>query len=67
MSSRNYQELHRYKGSLYGRPEYNGIEYDFEVPDNLVTASPKCNNRDGGISLSTRSNVYTEPKHTSYR
>jgi hypothetical protein len=42
--SRNYQELHRYKGSLYGRPEYNGIEYDFEVPDNLVTASP------GGVS-----------------
>lgn len=41
---RNYQELHRYKGSLYGRPEYNGIEYDFEVPDNMVVASP------GGVS-----------------
>jgi len=42
--SKGYQELHRYKGSLYGKPEYNGIEYDFEVPDNMVVSSP------GGVS-----------------
>ena len=40
----NYQTLSKYSGSLYGRPEYDGIEYDWEVPDNLVVGSP------GGVS-----------------
>jgi hypothetical protein len=39
-----YQHLQKYKGSLYGNPNYSGIEYDYEVPDNLVVASP------GGVS-----------------
>lgn len=41
----NYQNLKTYNGSLYGEPpEYRGIEYDWEVPDNMVVASP------GGVS-----------------
>lgn len=33
-----------YDSTLYGKPEYRGIEYDWEVPDNLVVGSP------GGVS-----------------
>lgn len=46
MSKDNYQSLTTYKGDLYGdmKPSYQGIEYDYEVPDNLILASP------GGIS-----------------
>ncbi len=36
----NYQNLSTYAGSLYGEPRYQGIEYDWEVPDNLVIGSP---------------------------
>lgn len=39
-----YQSLTNYSGTLYGRPHYEGIEYDWEVPDNLVVGSP------GGVS-----------------
>lgn len=39
-----YQQLDRYKGSLYGALQYNGIEYDPETPDNQVISSP------GGVS-----------------
>lgn len=41
-----HQRLGTYEGSLYGAPRYepDGIGYDFEVPDNLVVASP------GGVS-----------------
>ena len=40
-----YQSLHRYKGSLYANDNtYNGIEYDFEVPDSISVSSP------GGVS-----------------
>ncbi len=39
-----YQHLEKYKGSLYGNLNYSGIEYDYEVPDNIVVASP------GGVS-----------------
>ena len=39
-----HQKLSGYSGSLYGRPHYEGIEYDWEVPDNLVVGSP------GGVS-----------------
>lgn len=39
-----YQHLQKYKGSLYGGVNYSGIEYDYEVPDNLVVSSP------GGVS-----------------
>jgi proline-rich tail region repeat protein len=36
-----YQQLHQYKGSLYGNPSYPpGLEFDHEVPDNLVVSSP---------------------------
>jgi hypothetical protein len=35
-----YQTLGTYSGNLYGLPKYDGIEYDWEVPDNLVVASP---------------------------
>lgn len=38
--SSNYQTLSGYSGSLYGRPEYNGVEYDYEIPDNQVIGSP---------------------------
>lgn len=40
----NYQQLERYKGSLYGALQQNGIEYDWETPDNQVIGSP------GGVS-----------------
>ena len=40
----SYQQLDRYKGSLYGSAQYNGIEYDWETPDNQVIGSP------GGVS-----------------
>lgn len=40
----NYQKLDRYKGSLYGSVRYNGLEYDWETPDNQVIGSP------GGVS-----------------
>jgi hypothetical protein len=39
-----YQHIQKYKGSLYGNLNYSGIEYDYEVPDNVVIASP------GGVS-----------------
>jgi hypothetical protein len=42
--AKNYQALQSYRGSLYGEPSYQGIEYDFEVPDNTVVSSP------GGVS-----------------
>lgn len=40
----NYQSLTKYSGDMYGVPKYQGIEYDYEVPDNLVVSSP------GGVS-----------------
>lgn len=40
----NYQNLKTYNGSLYGEPRFQGLEYDWEVPDNQVVASP------GGVS-----------------
>jgi len=40
----NYQQLSKYSGSLYGVPKYEGIEYDWEVPDNQVIGTP------GGVS-----------------
>ena len=39
-----HQTMSGYDGTLAGRPRYNGIEYDWEVPDNLVVGSP------GGVS-----------------
>jgi len=36
----NYQNLNAYAGSLYGEPSYQGIEYDWEVPENQVYGSP---------------------------
>lgn len=47
--SKAYQNLSEYHGSLYGTPQYNGIEYDWSVPDNLTIGSP------GG--------VYSVPHH----
>lgn len=44
MSGRTYQTLQHYRGSLFSSPQYTGIEYDFEVPDNVVVSSP------GGVS-----------------
>lgn len=44
MSGRTYQTLQRYRGSLYSSPQYTGMEYDYEVPDNIVVSSP------GGVS-----------------
>lgn len=35
-----YQQIKNYKGNLYGEPEYAGLEYDWEVPDNMVISSP---------------------------
>jgi len=37
-----YQKLTNFSGSLYKEPDpsYRGIEYDFEVPNNLVIGSP---------------------------
>lgn len=40
----NYQNLNSYAGSLYGEPSYQGVEYSYDVPDNLVVGSP------GGVS-----------------
>lgn len=42
----DYQSLGTYEGTLYGKPNYNDypIEYDWEVPDNMVVGSP------GGVS-----------------
>nr|QBK85706.1 MAG: uncharacterized protein LCMAC101_03010 [Marseillevirus LCMAC101] len=40
----DYQNLNTYAGSLYGEPRYQGIGYDWEVPENLVIGSP------GGVS-----------------
>lgn len=42
--STNYQSLHKYKGSMYGEPKHQGIEYDWEVADNQVIGSA------GGVS-----------------
>lgn len=42
--SGTYQQVQKYSGSLYGTPRYQGIEYDWEVPDNIVVGSP------GGVS-----------------
>ncbi len=39
-----YQQLEGYSGALYGMPRHQGIEYDHEVPDNLIVTSP------GGVS-----------------
>lgn len=39
-----YQNLNKYDGSLYGQASYSGAEFDFEVPDTHVVASP------GGLS-----------------
>jgi len=36
----NYQNLTRYNGTLYGEPRYQGLEYDFEVPDTQIIQSP---------------------------
>lgn len=52
MSGRTYQTLQRYKGSLYGASQYSGLEYDYEVPDNIVVSSP------GGVS--TTQHHYTK-------
>lgn len=40
----SYQNLSNYSGSLYGEPKYEGIEFDREVPNTHVVASP------GGVS-----------------
>lgn len=40
-----YQNMKNYSGSLYGLPgSYDGVEYDWEVPDNQVVGTP------GGVS-----------------
>lgn len=39
-----HQYLREYNGKLQGHPSYFGIEYDYEVPDDSVVASP------GGVS-----------------
>jgi len=39
-----YKSIDDYSGSLYGRVQEDGIEYDWEVPDNLVIGTP------GGVS-----------------
>lgn len=39
-----HQKISEYTGNLYGTPHYQGIEYDWEVPDNEVIGSP------GGVS-----------------
>ena len=44
MATGEHQSLSKYSGSLYGRPTYEGIEYDWEVPDDKVIGSP------GGVS-----------------
>ena len=40
----NYQNINAYSGSLYGEPRYQGVEYDWELPENLVMGTP------GGVS-----------------
>ncbi len=53
MSKDAYQSITTYSGDLYGiKPSYQGIEYDFEVPSNLVVASP------GGVD--SRTGHYTK-------
>ncbi len=53
MSKDAYQSLTTYNGDLYGiKPSYQGIEYDFEVPSNLIVASP------GGVD--SRTGHYTK-------
>ena len=44
MIKRNYQNLNRYDGTMYGDHSQNGYEYDWEVPDDVVVGSP------GGVS-----------------
>jgi len=39
-----YQRLTNYDGNLYGEPSFQGVEYDWEVPDEHVIGSP------GGVS-----------------
>lgn len=41
---KNYQNLNKYNGSLHGNTSYNGLEYDWETPDDTVIGSP------GGVS-----------------
>jgi hypothetical protein len=36
----SYQQLYHYSGSLEGKPEYMGMEYDYQVADNTVVSSP---------------------------
>lgn len=36
----SHQRLSDYKGSMYGEPRYSGLEYDWEIPDNMVDTSP---------------------------
>jgi len=38
--SGTHQNLSAYTGDMYGAPKYSGLEYDFEVPENIVVASP---------------------------
>lgn len=53
MSKESYQSVNNYNGDLYGmRPSYQGVEYDFEVPANLVVSSP------GGVD--SRTGHYTK-------
>jgi hypothetical protein len=40
----SYQNLTKFDGSMYGRDSYGGLEYDWEVPNNLIIGSP------GGVS-----------------
>ncbi len=39
-----HQKMSAYNGDLQGTPRYQGLEYDWEVPDDVVVASP------GGVS-----------------
>lgn len=39
-----YQRLENFTESMYGELRHGGIEYDFEVPDNMVVGTP------GGVS-----------------
>lgn len=36
----SYQSLTEYQGGLYGKPDFFGLEYDQEIPTNLIVASP---------------------------
>ena len=63
----NYQSIGNYDGTLsgkqsqsydstlYGKPEWRGIEYDWEVPENQVVGSP------GGVST-----IHHHPTHGFY-